>query len=193
ERHRLQKGLRRKAGPAREQFLQAGRRLPDFVSEFLQRMLVAIVEADLLAHPADDFIVAPLRRDVALEDGCWLQGRMCVHLEISLAAISGFRAGRATRFLHRRTAFMPGFACAGIAWLDYPEASSFRIASGELPEKDSTSAESSGSSIRAAASLGESHALPRVSASSHSSSVLRTASRKTFTFTFTKLSESRFQ
>ena len=69
ERNRLQEAFGRQAGPACEQLLQAGRRLADFRGKRLQRGLVAIVEADLLDHPADGLVVGAVRRDVSFQDG----------------------------------------------------------------------------------------------------------------------------
>ena len=60
ERHGLQEGLGRQAGPAGEQLLQAGRRFADFRRQRFERGLVAIVEADLLDDAADDLVVAAL-------------------------------------------------------------------------------------------------------------------------------------
>ena len=68
ERHGLQEGFRAEAGPAGEEFLQAGRRFADFLGKRLERGLVAIVEADLLDDTADDLVVAADRGDVALQD-----------------------------------------------------------------------------------------------------------------------------
>ena len=82
----LQEGLWREAGPAGEQFLQAGRRLADFLGQYFQRGLVAIIEADLLDGAADDLIVAAFRRDVFLKDCRRLEVRLGVHGIVSLTA-----------------------------------------------------------------------------------------------------------
>ena len=89
ERHRLQEGFRRQAGPAGEELLQPGRGLADIVRQCLQRRLVAVVEADLLDDAAHGLVVASCGRDVLLEDRGYrhagIHRHKGVHGNVSLA------------------------------------------------------------------------------------------------------------